>query len=83
MSLHWGGLVVLLCYDCTKVGNFAYANINFLPRRYRSKRQLEHNTKHKKRKTHNNQHEPPPKTCRHDGGEKGNEIRQGGSMGEV
>ncbi len=33
MSLHWGHLVVLLCYDCTNNGNLAYANINFLPRR--------------------------------------------------
>ena len=30
MSLHFGGLVVFLCNDCTKVGHFSWLQIEFL-----------------------------------------------------
>ncbi len=60
MSLHWGGLVVLLCYDCTKVCNFAYADINFLPRwQLKGRSNTTQNTKSTKHTTTNMSHHRP------------------------
>ncbi len=58
MSLHWGGLVVLFMLWLLKSWQFCLCRHQFSTTPV-AKRPLEHNTKHKTHKTHNNQHEPP------------------------
>ncbi len=58
MSLYWGRLVVFVMLWLHKSWNFGLCRYRFSNTSV-AIRPLNHNTKHKKHKTHNKQHEPP------------------------